>query len=93
MSKYVKNEENFLNQKLTRITKALESNNSLNEIETHKGHDGFKEKQAKIAMGGSGPMALINSKLMSKMLKYIKKDYKQKIISLRTSERFLGDNK
>ena len=93
LSKYFKNEENFLNQKLTRITKALESNNSLNEIETHKGHDGFKEKQAKIAMGGSGPMALINSKLMSKMLKYIKKDYKQKIISLRTSERYLGDNK
>ena len=93
MSKYYKNDNNFLNQKLTRITKALESNNSLNEKETKKGHDSFKAKQAKIAMGGSGPMALINSRLMTKMLKYIKKEYKQKIISIRTSEKFLGDNK
>ena len=93
MSKFYKNDNNFLNQKLTRITKALESNNSLNEKETKKGHDSFKAKQAKIAMGGSGPMALINSRLMTKMLKYIKKEYKQKIISIRTSEKFLGDNK
>ena len=93
MAKHIKFDENFLNQKLTRITKALESNNTPNKKEIKKGIDTFKEKQAKIATGGSGPMALINSTLMTKMLKYIKKDYKQKIISLRTSERFLAENK
>lgn len=52
--------------------------------------DNFKEKQAKMAMNGiSGPMALINSPLMTKMLKYIKKDCKKQIISLRTSQRYL----
>ena len=35
-----------------------------------------------------GPMNLINSDLMTKMLKYLKKDIRGKIISLRTIERF-----
>ena len=81
--------ENFLSQKINRIAKALEANNTPNKKEIKKGLDSFKEKQAKITAGASGPMALINSTLMTKMLKYIKKDYKKKIISLRTSERFV----
>lgn len=83
--------DNFYSQKLARISKALESNNSDDKKKLYKGVDTFKEKMAVMAVGSSGPMALINSPLMTKMLKYIKKDYKQKIISLRTSERFLAN--
>ena len=84
--------ENFVSQKLNRISKALETNKSIKEKPIKKGIQTFKEKQTKITLGSSGPMALINSPLMTKMLKYIKKDYNQKIVSLRTSERYLGDN-
>ena len=86
--------ENYLSEKLSRISKALEGNNNTpSKKEIKKGTDIFKEKMAQMTAGSSGPMALINSPLMSKMLKYIKKDYKQQIISLRTSERILGNNK
>ena len=85
---------NYLSEKLSRISKALEGNNNTpSKKQIKKGIDTFKEKMAQMTAGASGPMALINSPLMSKMLKYIKKDYKQQIISLRTSERILGNNK
>lgn len=80
--------ENFLSQKMARITKALEPNSTPDKNSYKKGIKIFKEKMAKLTTGSSGPMALINSSLMTKMLKYIKKDYRQKIISLRTSQRF-----
>lgn len=89
LNKKLKYEENFFSQKVTRIIKALEGNNTPSKNEIKKGKDTFREKIAHIEAGASGPMALINSPLMSKMLKYIKKDYKQQIISLRTSERFI----
>ena len=38
------------------------------------------------------PIGCINSKLMGKMLKYMDKDIKEKIISLRTFERHLYNN-
>ena len=88
--KITKITENYLGQKISRITKALEANSSSAKKTDKKALDNFKEKQAKMAMNGiSGPMALINSPLMTKMLKYIKKDCKKQIISLRTSQRYL----
>ena len=88
--KITKITENYLGQKINRITKALEANSSSAKKTDKKAMDNFKEKQAKMAMNGiSGPMALINSPLMTKMLKYIKKDCKKQIISLRTSQRYL----
>ena len=88
--KIAKITENYLGQKINRITKALEANSSSAKITDKKAMDNFKEIQAKMAMNGiSGPMALINSPLMTKMLKYIKKDCKKQIISLRTSQRYL----
>lgn len=49
-----------------------------------------KRKELKIGnlTGFSGPMALIKSELMTKMLKYCKKEHREKIISLRTIERY-----
>ena len=88
--KITKITENYYGQKINRITKALEANSSSDKKTDKKAMDNFKEKQAKMAMNGiSGPMALINSPLMTKMLKYIKKDCKKQIISLRTSQRYL----
>ena len=91
--KITKLTENYLGQKINRITKALEANSSSDKKNDKKAMDNFNEKQAKIAMNGiSGPMALINSPLMTKMLKYIRKDYKKQIISLRTSQRYLENH-
>mgnify|MGYP006873052685 CR=1 FL=1 len=91
--KITKITENYLGQKINRITKALEANSSSAKKTNKKALDNFKEKQARMAMNGiSGPMALINSPLMTKMLKYIKKDCKKQIISLRTSQRYLENN-
>ena len=80
--------ENDLSQKILRITKALEINNEL-KASRNKISEQFRIKQAKISMKNSriGPMALIFSPLMSEMLKYIKKDFRGKIISLRTTEK------
>lgn len=49
-----------------------------------------KRRELKIGnlTGFSGPMALIKSELMTKMLKYCKKEHREKIISLRTIERY-----
>ena len=89
LNKKLKLGEKFISQKISRIAKALEGNKTPNKKEINKGNITFKEKIAQLATGASGPMALINSTLMLKMLKYIKKDYKQKIISIRTSERLM----
>ena len=92
MTKQSKSEENYLGQKLSRINKALDSADFSSKKQIKKGIDTFKENQAKMAMNGiCGPMALINSPLMTKMLKYIKKDCKKQIISLRTSQRYFGN--
>ena len=91
----LKTEQNFLTSKLARISKALE-NNKANENKYSKNKmkkaaaAAVKERQLILPTSCSGPMSLINSPLMTKMLKYIKKDFKQKIISLRTSERILN---
>ena len=77
--------ENYLKDKIARIKKALELNNiyDKNIINTEK--DKLIENKNDIK-----PMACINSNLMEKMLKYINKDIREKIISLRTTERHLN---
>ena len=92
MSKQIKFRESEIAQKNSRVLKALENNRDFDDIkERRKAADDFKAKQAALAMHGrSGPMALVNSPLMTSMLKYIKHDKRLKIISLRTSERYLN---
>ena len=79
--KFQRNEESL---KIQRIK------NSLNTYKKDKfTNEDLKEKQALMLIKGKpGPMKLINSDLMTKMLKYLKKDVRGKIISLRTIERF-----
>ena len=79
--KFQRNEESL---KIQRIK------NSLNTYKKDKfTNEDLKEKQALMLIKGKpGPMKLINSDLMTKMLKYLKKDVRGKIISLRTVERF-----
>ena len=83
---FKKNEENL---KIQRIK------NSLNAFKKEKNHNEvLKEKQSLIMLKEKpGPMNLINSDLMTKMLKYLKKDVRGKIISLRTVERFHENSK
>ena len=92
MAKQIKFRENEFAQKNFRILKALENNREFDDKKDRKNaSNDFKAKQAALAMHGrSGPMALVNSPLMTSMLKYIKLDKRQKIISLRTSERYLN---
>ena len=80
--------ENDVSQKILRINKVLESNNELKD-NRNKISEQFRIKQAKLSMKNSriGPMALIFSPLMTEMMKYIKKDIRGKIISLRTTEK------
>ena len=92
MAKQIKFRESEFAQKNCRIIKALENNRDFDDKKGRRNaSDDFKAKQAALAMHGrSGPMALVNSPLMTSMLKYISLDKRQKIISLRTSERYLN---
>ena len=55
----------------------------------YKRNSEYREKMAMMSMGGkAGPMSLINSNLMMRMLKYINKDIREKIISMQTIERY-----
>ena len=74
--------KNVLLDKMSRISKALELN-MYNKEEIKK--ERVLEKNENIK-----PMACINSRLMAKMLHYIDKDVREKIISLRTCERHLN---
>ena len=82
---------NFVNndfyQKILRITKALENGGDAKTIQNNYA-DELKLKQAGVG-GRNGPMALIYSTLMTKMMKYIRKDIREKIISLRSSEKYI----
>ena len=77
---------NELNQKILRITKALETGGDLKNKNNYA--DELKLRQAGCG-NKNGPMALIYSPLMTKMLKYIRKDIREKIISLRSSEKYI----
>ncbi len=74
--------KNVLLDKMSRISKALELN-IYNKEEIKK--ERVLEKNENIK-----PMACINSRLMAKMLHYMDKDVREKIISLRTCERHLN---
>ena len=74
----LQNDEYF--QKIIRIKKALDNS----EIKTFT--DDMRLK--KLGLNVGKPMALIFSPLMTRMLKYIKKDYREKIIALRSTEKF-----
>ena len=74
----LQNDEYF--QKIIRIRKALDNS----EIKTFT--DDMRLK--KLGLNVGKPMALIFSPLMTRMLKYIKKDYREKIIALRSTEKF-----
>ena len=82
---------NFVNndfyQKILRITKALETGGEPKNMQNNYA-DKLKLKQAGVG-NRNGPMALIYSPLMSKMMKYIRKDIREKIISLRSSEKYI----
>ena len=67
-------------QKLKRIKRALDNS----EIKNFT--DEIRLKKLGLSVGK--PMALIFSPLMTKMLKYIKKDSREKIIALRSTEKF-----
>ena len=67
-------------QKLIRVKNALD-NKEIKNIT-----DDIRFKKLGLTVGK--PMALIFSPLMSKMMKYIKKDSREKIIALRSTEKF-----
>ena len=67
-------------QKIFRIKKALDNS----EID----HLTDEIRLKKLGLNVGKPMALIFSPLMTKMLKYIKKDSREKIIALRSTEKF-----
>ena len=70
--------------KKNRINIALNS-----EKESDKRNSEYREKMAMMSIGGKpGPMSLINSNLMMRMLKYVNKDIREKIISMQTIERY-----
>ena len=79
-------EKNYILDKINRISKALELNNIYNNDDKNNKKEKFKEKDINIK-----PMACINSVLMAKMLKYINKESREQIISLRTCERHLNN--
>ena len=82
---------NFTNnvyyQKILRITKALETGGDPKAIQNNYA-DELKLKNSGVG-GTNGPMALIFSPLMTKMLKYIRKDIREKIISVRSSRKYI----
>ena len=87
ISKSFGNKNNYIRDKITRIKKALELNNIYDKENMSNNKDKSSEKKNSVK-----PMACINSYLMSKMLKYMNKDIKEQIISLRTCERHLNNN-
>ena len=71
--------------KKNRIKIALNSDKD----DDKKRNSDYREKMAMLSMGGkAGPMSLINSNLMMRMLKYINKDIREKIISMQAIERY-----
>ena len=72
------NDEYF--QKVIRVKKSLD-NSEINNFTDAK-------RLQKLGLNVGKPMALIFSPLMTKMMKYIKKDYREKIIALRSTEKF-----
>ena len=71
--------------KKNRIKIALNSDKD----DDKKRNSEYREKMAMLSMGGkAGPMSLINSNLMMRMLKYINKDIREKIISMQAIERY-----
>ena len=59
------------------------------EKESDRRNSEYREKMAMMSIGGKpGPMSLINSNLMMRMLKYVNKDIREKIISMQTIERY-----
>ena len=87
ISKTYGNNNNYIFDKMTRISKALELNKRYDK-EVTKNNGKLLEKKNNVK-----PMACINSRLMAKMLKYMNKDVKEQIISLRTCERHLNFKK
>ena len=77
--------KNFVNDKMLRIKKALDLNNIYDKANIKHLNEKIINKKKDVK-----PMDCINSILMAKMLKYIKKDIREKIISLRTCERHLN---
>ena len=71
-------------QKIMRIRKALDNEAIQNKLD--------KIKLKKFGINTGKPMALIFSPLMTKMMKYIKKDSREKIIALRSTEKFFPSN-
>ena len=67
-----------------RIRKALDNEAIQNKFD--------KIKLKKFGINTGKPMALIFSPLMTKMMKYIKKDSREKIIALRSTEKFFPSN-
>ena len=67
-------------QKVIRVKKSLD-NSEINNFTDAK-------RLKKLGLNVGKPMALIFSPLMTKMMKYIKKDYREKIIALRSTEKF-----
>ena len=90
MNRNVNFKDNEFTQKLLRITQALETGGDSKNYKSNYAEE-LRLKQANFGKNGKfvGPMALIYSPLMTKMLKYIKKDIREKIISLRSSEKYI----
>lgn len=82
---FVKNE---FTQKKMRIIHALNEGKDEKEMNTNIPFSKARNLQLVNMTGFHGPMALIKSQLMTKLLKYCKKDVKEKIISLRTIDRY-----
>ena len=76
-----------INKKIDRITRALEGNKPRTKDKKKKR---FRFDLTGQIMENTGPttQSLINSPLMNKMLKYLRKDIREKIISLRIINRF-----
>ena len=80
--------KNEFTQKKLRITNALAEEKIDSEEDNIIPFSKARPQQLKNLTGFHGPMALVKSHLMTKMLKYCKKDVREKIISLRTIERY-----
>ena len=80
--------KNEFTQKKMRIINALAEEKIDNEDDNIIPFSKARPQKLKNLTGFHGPMALVKSHLMTKMLKYCKKDVREKIISLRTIERY-----
>ena len=75
----VRKQDKDINDKKQRIIKVLEANHT----DLKK-----KNKRNRMTSGFVDRKSIINSNLMTKLLKYIDKKVREKIISIRTIERF-----